>query len=422
MPGFPKVGPHGAKAMKILLFMENNYEGGLDSFVISLANAWPQGDELRFLCNEGHPGLKRIREETLGKMEVVSHNIPLSWEIYKKMEAGGYPKFTYQILSRLLHYGLLPLQFKRVSKLLNSFEADALLVLNGGYPGGQSCRVANLVWSGSGPNVHVFHSYTQPPEFWQKIPEKWLDQKLERSCSHFVSVSKGCMESLKNRSSFRNTTKLHFIHNGIPQRPEPKVPVDIRSELGLEPETPLAVMLGVYSAYKGHDFLLKVWANVLKRTPKAHFVICGYGYPAEVERVTGLVKTMGLDSSVSLQPFRSDIRDCLSQFSVLLIGSQLFESFGLVAVEAMASKVPVVSTAVGGLKEVIAEGEGGYLFEKDDLAGFSEKVGDLLENANLAKEQGELGLKRFENHFRSETMARGYRELLSSPTLSNSQD
>jgi len=187
---------------------------------------------------------------------------------------------------------------------------------------------------------------------------------------------------------------------------------DLRQELGYGERVPMAVMLGVYSAYKGHDFLFKVWQKVLERVPGAKFVIFGYGYPAEVERVTSLVKEMGLESSVSLNPFRSDIRALLSQFSVLMIGSQLYESFGLVAVEAMASRVPVVSTDVGGLKEVIAEGEGGYLFSKGDITGFSSRVAELLGDPELRKIQGEKGRRRYETCFRSETMALAYRELI----------
>ena len=62
--------------MKITLFTENYYRGGVDTFIITLLNNWPEAaDEFTLVCNEDHPGLKDIREKLRRSCRIVTHRI-----------------------------------------------------------------------------------------------------------------------------------------------------------------------------------------------------------------------------------------------------------------------------------------------------------------------------------------------------------
>jgi glycosyltransferase involved in cell wall biosynthesis len=171
-------------------------------------------------------------------------------------------------------------------------------------------------------------------------------------------------------------------------------------------------MLGTYEPRKGHAFALDALRRVLAAVPSAHLVICGYGRGDEVSAVRRLVDAAGLSDNVRLEPFRDDVGALLRAVDVLWVASQAFESFGLTVVEAWAEKVPVVATRVGGLPEVMGDGEGGFCVDPDDDAGFAECVVRLLDDPALRKTLGEGGYQRYRRDFTAERMAQEYARLL----------
>ena len=142
-------------------------------------------------------------------------------------------------------------------------------------------------------------------------------------------------------------------------------------------------MLGTFEPRKGHAFVLKAFKVVLKKFPKVHLVIAGYGSSKEVTNVSELISTLNIKDNVHLLGFRDDKENLLINSDLLLIGSQSFESFGYTAIEAMANKTPVISTNVGGLSEVIRNGEGGYCFHPDDVRNYSKKSLNFLKTKIL---------------------------------------
>lgn len=91
------------------------------------------------------------------------------------------------------------------------------------------------------------------------------------------------------------------------------------------------------------------------------------------------------------------------------------ESFGIVAVEAMAAGKPVIASKIGGLQNIVVPGETGFLFPAGDhheLAGYLEK---LIDNPELAKKMGEAGKKRAEEHYTWENIVKTHYEEILSP-------
>lgn len=122
---------------------------------------------------------------------------------------------------------------------------------------------------------------------------------------------------------------------------------------------------------------------------RARLVMCGDGPErAEAEALAAALGVAGLVSFVGKQP-QSRIREYLSVADLLLLPSQS-ESFGLTALEAMASEVPVIATRVGGIPEVVEDGGCGFLFEVGDINGM---VGAALKVLKDDAERKRLGAR-----------------------------
>jgi N-acetyl-alpha-D-glucosaminyl L-malate synthase BshA len=127
-------------------------------------------------------------------------------------------------------------------------------------------------------------------------------------------------------------------------------------------------------------------------------VMCGDG--PERQDAEAMAHTLGVSEWVSFvgQQPQTRVREYLSVADLLLLPSQS-ESFGLVALEAMACEVPVIATRVGGIPEVVEEGNTGYLFDVGDTSGMAEAsfrlLGDDRERERLGRRGREVAISRF---------------------------
>ncbi|QWV92766.1 glycosyltransferase family 4 protein [Geomonas oryzisoli] len=405
--------------MKIILFTENYYRGGLDTFTATLINAWPDDDEFVLVSNREYPGADAVGDRL---------RRPCSFVAYDFTTYAGWAHYTRKnrvvnavrlAASPLLRYLFLAHEVILLRKLFAQLQGERLLIINGGYPGGDACRAAGIAWglfSGKPCSIHSFHSLATSSRLYTRAQENAVDAILVKKTKAFVTVSQAAAASMSVRDKIP-MDKVSYIYNGIEgplQEAVAEREFDIRRDLGLSKAAPLCLMLGAYHPHKGHAFLLEAFRVVMDAIPQAHFLMCGYGNKEEVAVVQSEVDRLGLAGRVHLLGFRDDAMELLAQCDVLLVGSQEFESFGLTCVEAMARRVPVVATKVGGLPEVVVDGEGGFCTERDDVDSYAAHVINLLRDEKLRKEQGEKGFSRYLQHFTAQRMAREYAELLKS--------
>ena len=121
---------------------------------------------------------------------------------------------------------------------------------------------------------------------------------------------------------------------------------------------------------------------------------------------------MQLQDHVHLMDFRKDISHLLLNSDILVVASQAYESFGFTSVEAMAHKIPVVATDVGGIPEVVVNGDGGYCVGSCDVDSYAQYIIKLLKDKHLREEQGERGYKRYQHLFTGAVMSAKYAELV----------
>lgn len=400
---------------KICFYLESYYVGGLDTFTIDLLNNWPdKNDELVLLCNKSHTALELYNERFVkSNIKLILHDLPLVPEKQIKLKEYFGEGLLYKITSFILQYSYFVYYLLFSYKILNLKKFDKLMIINGGYPGGNTCRAVSIVWgmfSGK-KSLHNYHNYAVKPKRINRIIENLIDKLVCKYTYFFVSVSKSCSDSIRNRPAMSSFQNLKFIHNGINYNII-KSKVCIKDELQIDRTAKLCIMLSTYEKRKGHLFLFEAFSKICKECSEAVLICCGYGTDGELELMREKVKELGLQEKIFILGFRHDAMELLDQADILLISSIGFESFGLTAIEAMKYKKVIVSTNVGGLSEVIKNNHGGYLFDKTDVDGYANKTIELLKDANLRIEQGALGYNRFINNFQVDRMASEYSNLM----------
>lgn len=407
--------------MRICFFTENYYKGGLDTFMINLFNAWPDSqDELTLVCNGTHPGLVTIAEKTVRPIKIKRYSRVFTSKIAQGRSSlklyQSFPVRAFFLLAYLvLKYPILfPWYLLTLTLFFKRSDFDRLMVVNGGYPASLLCRCAAIAWRLSGNHplaTFNFHNSSTKPPWYFSFPEYLIDLIVIWSVAQIVSVSKDCLSTLINRKAFSGCTKLRYIYNGIedPRLISKDVKDDHRSQYATDR---YCLMLATYEPRKGHAYLLEAFKIVVKDFPDIRLQIYGYGNTHEKQRVAVEVNRLGFENSVSLNDFTSNTASLIANASVLVIPSQAYESFGLTIIEAMAYGIPVVTTDVGGMPEVLADSHSGYVCSKDDPAAFADAIKNILSGSSLASELGRNGRQTFEQRFTADTMACNYKRLM----------
>jgi D-inositol-3-phosphate glycosyltransferase len=178
----------------------------------------------------------------------------------------------------------------------------------------------------------------------------------------------------------------------------PRDRAKVRELLGLpDLETPILLFVGRIERLKGIDTLLESVAVVSRycsgRDLKV-LIVGGGGQSeaenAELRRVVELHKDLNLEDQVEFVGSKpQEMLPLYYSAADVTIMPSHYESFGLVAVEAMASGTPVIASNVGGLSFTVVDGETGYLVEQENHFQLAERVHTLLKNPELREQMGE---------------------------------
>ncbi len=178
----------------------------------------------------------------------------------------------------------------------------------------------------------------------------------------------------------------------------------LRAALGVGADALLLGMVCRLVEQKGIPYALEALRRLRAQYPQAHLVIAGDGEKAaELRR---LASALGIADRVHWLGWRSDAADLMAAFDVLLVPS-LWEGFGLVLLEAMSRRVPVIASRVSAIPEVIVDGESGILIAPRDVDALTQAIARLLNDRALRKYMGLLGAARLEEHFSVERMISG---------------
>jgi glycosyltransferase involved in cell wall biosynthesis len=211
--------------------------------------------------------------------------------------------------------------------------------------------------------------------------------------------------------------KIRTIYNGIETDlfcPNQRMREQIRQELQVTDEQSVIGAVGNLYPVKGHTYLVRAAATVTEVVPNAVFLIAGRGHL--LGRLQAEARELGVENKIRFLGFRDDVPALLQAMDIFVLPS-LSEGLPLSAIEAMASGKPVVATRVGGVPEVVVDGETGFLVAPEDAGGLAKKLVCLLKSPCLAQELGSAGCERAKERFSLDRMVKGYEELYDAALL-----
>jgi glycosyltransferase involved in cell wall biosynthesis len=208
---------------------------------------------------------------------------------------------------------------------------------------------------------------------------------------------------------------INVIHTGIPParnwQPGLKAYEALREKYRLPDDATVAVTSGRFVDVKGHRYLVTAAKSIVEQHPDVHFLWLGDG-PLEQELRTQINET-GLRD-------RFLFAGLLDDFELELAGADLMlhpatvEPFGIVLLEGMRAGLPIVASRVGGIPEVVADGQTGLLVPPGDSGALETAALQLLDNRKQLASFGKAGIARWESEFDYGRMLSRVEEYISS--------
>jgi starch synthase len=251
---------------------------------------------------------------------------------------------------------------------------------------------------------------------------RWIENNAYKTADGVIAVSEQMKTDVVEAYGV-DPKKVTVIHNGIdPEFYKPTFDTALLKEYGIDPTIPFVLFVGRITRQKGIAGLIEAAQYFTK---KCQIVLCA-GAPDTEEialETEALIAQLKLDREgvilISEMLPREKIKVLYSHARVFACPS-LYEPFGIINLEAMSCETPVVGSLVGGIPEIIVEGETGYLIPlesisrtnfnpKDPIAfqkAFAEKINVLLENEALATAMGKAGRERVLQKFSWESIAK----------------
>jgi glycosyltransferase involved in cell wall biosynthesis len=222
----------------------------------------------------------------------------------------------------------------------------------------------------------------------------------------------------------RNTGKELFgnfeaviIHNSIDaKRFNPfNTYKDLREELGIAKSDIIITSIARFTLQKQPLKLIEVFSKIVSRVPNAKLLMVGDG--EQKEEAIELIKKLGIQSKVILQPFRQDVPELLASADIFVLPS-LWEAFPIALLEAMSMGKAVIGTNVDGTPEIIQDKKNGLLISIDNMEKELEEAMLLLcEDTELRQKFQKNAIESIYNKYNVETLARKNEEIYSQLVL-----
>jgi glycosyltransferase involved in cell wall biosynthesis len=219
-----------------------------------------------------------------------------------------------------------------------------------------------------------------------------------------------------------NRERIVIVHDGVDVDHIARLPpANVHAAFYLPAGSPVVGNVAALALHKGHQHLFDAAALVVREVPDARFVIVGDGdQRSTLERH---IRDAHLERHIFLAGFRADVIELIRSFDVFAT-SPLHEGMCLPLVDAMAAGKAAVATRAGGIPEVMAEGETGFLVEPRDHHALAARIVTLLEDEPLRRRMGAAARRRARSQFAVEKMVNGiveiYEALMTTPKRSRS--
>ena len=232
-------------------------------------------------------------------------------------------------------------------------------------------------------------------------------ERITPRINRLIAVSDAIVRKLVAEE--RDTTAISRVYNGVDlERFDEATGGDtVRREFGIPADAPVAAVIGRLEPEKGHPTLIEAWPIVHHHVPNAHLLIVGEG--SERDRLEGLahahLRAEICCASVHFLGRREDVPQVLAATNVVVMPSYR-EAQGLAIIEALAANRPVVASNVGGIPEMIINGENGLLVPSHDPSALAAATALLLTDHALATRLATTGHQLVHDRFCLDYMLR----------------
>lgn len=344
---------------------------------------------------------------------------------YETMLVGGLPEGDE---SDSLHipesYGLTPIlieelvrnpsvssdrkAYKRLKEIMKEFQphivhthaskAGAL-----GRKAASSCKIPIIVHTFHG---HIFHSY------FGKVKTrlfKEIERSLAKKSSAIVAISERQREELCNVHQICAIEKTHVVPLGFDLQPfndkRTQGRVAKREELGLTDDTIAIAIVGRFAPIKNHDLFFDAMTNVLSKTSKKlKLFVVGDGSERENIEKRAAELNHKYPEVVELTSWITDIASFNAGIDLICLTSNN-EGTPVSLIEAQAACIPVITTDVGGVRDIVKDGDTGFVVPVNNAALFAERVLELIENEKKREKMSQNGWTFVKDTFNYNTLA-----------------
>lgn len=217
---------------------------------------------------------------------------------------------------------------------------------------------------GKGPNV--FHVHDIFPE---SKRARRLFQVIGKNCDLFIGVSKSVCQNLVKLGQPED--KIRLVYNGI------ETP-DVELVRHIQGDTISIGIVGQIGPWKGHEVLIQALSKL--KALNWRLSIVGSGAPSNIDHVRQLLVAHDLTDRAQLSGSKDGLQQIYGDLDLVCVPSLVSESFGLAAAEPGLFGLPVIVSNLGGLPEIVVDGETGLVFPPGDSEALSAAIASLLTN------------------------------------------
>lgn len=250
--------------------------------------------------------------------------------------------------------------------------------------------------------IHTTHNIMYP-----RI-EPFIDKMLQRISNAIIVDSSAVKNKLINAGQSPNN--INIIYNGVDES-ELKIDqevIDIRKRLGLSKDDIIIGNISNFQYYKGHDCLIEIFSKLAMKFDNIFLLLVGEG---ELENnLKSLAKKLNIQDKIYFLGKRKNIYPIIQSMDIMVHPSR-WEGFGIILVEAMLCKVPVIASNRGGIPEVVKDKVTGFLFPFGDVDSFVNSISLLINDKKLMYDLKIKGYKRAKEKFNIEKMILKYSKI-----------
>lgn len=272
-----------------------------------------------------------------------------------------------------------------------------------------ACNVPIIIHTFHG---HVFHSY------FGKIKTsifKNIEKKLAKKSTKVIAISKLQKQELSTEHRIAPPEKFEIIPLGFElerfYKHNAENRVKIRNQYNIKDHEVAIAIVGRLAPVKNHDFFLKVITQTLQQTKQKIkvFIVGGGDLQSEIEAKVQILNS-NFKNEIIMTSWIKDIDVFNAGMDIIALTSDN-EGTPVSLIEAQAAFLPVISTNVGGVKDILIENKSGFVVEKGDIETYTEKLRLLIENKELRLEMGQVGHDFVLKNYNYTTLVSNMREL-----------